>query len=238
MSVPDQQCAVCGKTALAIPGWDNGFPSYRNFRAVWDPPRVLTSMIHFACLRTWTHRDAFVEELLTLVTDKVERYEIQHEGAVYPVSRQGLGYTEVEYDTRDILVLRNRVGARWMVIDRTGGWQELTADTVRALAHGQIPDLSGGFGRYGILLPPSARGDDAPTWTLTQLLDRLEITDRYPGLDDATSSLLADDYHPATGRLTYETTTPAHVPAEAVAHFARRLAELGPTAFDPRPLPG
>jgi hypothetical protein len=56
MSAPDPECVICGRAALNLSGLDGGFASYREFRAVWDPPRVFQAMVHFSCLPDWKHR--------------------------------------------------------------------------------------------------------------------------------------------------------------------------------------
>ena len=73
MSAPGPMCIVCGKIALGLSGWDGGFPSYREFRAVWDPPRVFQDMVHFTCLRDWKHRDELLTKLVDLAPPSVVR---------------------------------------------------------------------------------------------------------------------------------------------------------------------
>lgn len=101
---------ICGKPALGLNGWDGGFPAYREFRAVWDPPRVFQDMVHFACLREWEHRDAMMAELIDLATDAVLEFDIEVGGQLHHITRAGLSYRRRLLAVGDMLVLER--GAR------------------------------------------------------------------------------------------------------------------------------
>lgn len=241
MSAPDPECVVCGRLALWIPGRDGGFPAYRNFRAVWDEPKVFGASIHFVCLHTWEHRDAFLAELLSLATNQVEQYEVRLGDTVHQVSRTGLGFTDLEFEGDGCLVYRHRDATEWLVVDLGGGWQQLARHQVLDLARGVTPMVTGGTGRYALPLPErlASRGAKEPAdvadLRLPELIQAFGLETYYPDLDPDRSELSVDAL-PAGGRkIEFAIRTPALVPAEATRHFAERYRHEGDSAFAPRP---
>lgn len=231
MSAPDPECVVCGRTALDLSGWDGGFPSYREFRALWDPPRVFQSMVHFSCLRDWEHRDLLIDELVDLATDSVLEFDVEINGERHSVKRDGLGYAVRRFTSGDLLVLQHYAAGRWLLIDRTRGWQFIERDSLLRLVHGERVCESGGYGRYGITVVPRVGDDAVAAWKLEDLLRHLGIGDRYPLLAEGGAELRVEGYDPSTGLLQYTVEHPLLIHPAALAYFRREYERAGEAAF-------
>jgi hypothetical protein len=231
MSAPGANCVICGKPALDISGWDGGFPSYREFRALWDPPRVFQDMVHFTCLRGWEHRAAMLTELVDLATDAVLEFDVEVGGQTHRITRAGLGYTGREFATNEILVLRHEVGAEWLVVDFTGAWQFVHGRYLLPLVRGESVRVQGGRGKYGLTLTPPPTEADLRSWGLADLLEHAGVKSRYPGLTAGDADLRIFDYNSETGWFEYSVHHPLTIHPDALEYFRGEYRREGETAF-------
>jgi hypothetical protein len=232
MSAPGPYCVVCGRVALGLNGWDGGFPSYRQFRAVWDPPHVFQDMIHFTCLRVWEHREEMLAELVDLATDSTLEWDIELGGKTHRATRSGLGYTEQLLKTDNFLILQHNFDSRWLIIDFTGSWQFIRSEIILGLIHGETLYAEEGIGQNGIKLSPPPAESAVVSWNLNDLLRYLDIDDRYPGLTQSNAALKLRDYNPRYGQLEYTVRHPLSIPPTALAYFRDRYERDGESAFD------
>lgn len=231
MSAPGPQCIVCGKIALDLSGWDGGFPSYLEFRAVWDPPRVFQDMVHFTCLRDWKHRDELLTELIGLTTDTVLEFDLEVGGTIHHLTRDGLGYSVRRHETDNLLVLQHRFSTDWLIVDFTGAWQFIGRNDLLRLVRGEPVRTQGGRGRYGITLSPAPDGEVVASWALGDLLGHLGIDSRYPGLSTTDASLRVSAYNTETGWLEYHVDHPLTIHPDALRYFRGEYDRAGDTAF-------
>jgi hypothetical protein len=237
MSAPDPECVVCGRVALDLSGWDGGFPAYREFRALWDLPQVFQSMVHFSCLRDWEHRELLINELVDLATDAVLEFDVEFGGKRYPVKRNGLGYTVRRFEAGDLLVLQHQAAGRWLIIDRTSGWQFVERDSLLRLVRGEQVYTTGGRGRYGIPVVPRVPDNSVTTWMLGDLLRHLGISAQYGGLADSGANLLVESYNPSSGWMHYAVEYPLPIHPAALAYFRDEYERAGEAAFAPLGIP-
>lgn len=231
MSAPGPDCVVCGKAALDVSGWDGGFPSYREFRAVWDPPHVFQDMVHFSCLADWKHRDDMLTELVDLATAAVLEFDVEVNGRRYHLSREGLGYTDRRLETDEVLVLRHQSEPDWLIVDRAGAWQFISGKPLLGLVRGEPVFAQGGRGRYGLTLSPAPRHEAVFAWVLGDLLQHLDIDDRYPGLAASDANLHIDTYNAETGWLEYRIDHRLALHPVALDYFRNEYGRLGESAF-------
>lgn len=231
MSAPGPECIICGRIALDLSGWDGGFPSYREFRAVWDPPRVFQDMVHFACLREWKHRDELLAELVDLATDAVLEFDVEIGGTTHHLTRDGLGYSVRRFDTRDLLALQHGLSGDWLIIDFAGAWQFVGRSDLLRLVRGEPVRVQGGRGRYGITLSAAPSADAVASWALGDLLRHLGVDSRYPGLTATDASLHVSDYNAETGWLGYRIDHPLNVHPAVLEFFRGEYEHAGEAAF-------
>lgn len=237
MSAPGPECIICGRVTLDLNGWDGGFPSYREFRAVWDPPRVFQDSIHFTCLRGWEHRDEMLTELVDLATGKTLEWDIELEGKSYHLTRHGLGFTERLLATDDILILQHSFDSHWLVVDFTGSWSYFSDRRLLGLIHGETVYVQGGLNLYGDeILSALPAESEVFSWTLSDLLRNFGIDDRYPGLAQSGATLRILDY--ASGRrFEYSVHHPLSIHPAALAYFRDRYERDGEAAFEALGIP-
>ncbi len=231
MSAPGPECVVCGKVALALTGWDGGFPSYRQFRALWDPPRVFQDMVHFSCLRTWEHRDEMLTELVDLATGSVLEFDIEFNGQRHHITRSDLGYPERRLETDEILVLQHQLSADWLIVDFSGAWQFIGRNDILRLVRGEPAYDQGGRGRYGLTLSPAPTNETVNSWVLGDLLQHLGINSRYPGLAESDATLRIDEYRAEAARLVYTVDHPLTIHPKALDYFRAEYERSGEAAF-------
>jgi hypothetical protein len=231
MSAPGPDCVVCGRAALDLSGWDGGFPAYREFRAVWDPPRVFQDMAHFTCLRSWEHRDAMLAELVTLATDAVLDFDVEVDGTTHHLTREGLGFIRRRLETDELLVLQHRGGAEWLIVELAGSWQFVQGSDLVALVRGETRYVQGGRGRYGLTLSPAPAEAAVRSWVLADLIDCLGIADRYPGLAESDANLRIDAYNPSSGWCEYIVDHQLTIHPAALAFFRAAYERDGAAAL-------
>jgi hypothetical protein len=233
MSAPGSECVVCGRDALDLSGWDGGFPSYREFRAVWDPPRVFQDMVHFACLRDWKHLEGMLAELVDLAIDAVLEFDVEVGGQIRRVTRSGLGYAVRLLETEDLLVLWRAFGADWLIVDRAGAWQFIGRSELRGLVRGEAVYANGGRGRYGLSLTPAPSEAQVNSWVLSDMLRHLQVEDRYSGLLESEANLRIERYDAGTGHLEYIVEHPLTIHPEALGYFRGEFERMGDSAVAP-----
>lgn len=232
MSAPGSDCIVCGRPALQLNGLDGGFPSYREFRAVWDPPRVFQDMIHFSCLRTWEHRDAMLAELVALATGSVLEWDMEHEGKTYHITRSGLGYTDELFRNDSILVLQHNFSADCLIVDFSGSWQFIGRRRLLRLVRDQEVAIEDGWGHYGLFLSPAPPESVVLSWSLGDLLRHLRIENRYPGLVQSGAELKALEYSSRNGHFVHSIHHRVSIHPDALEYFRKLYDDEGESAFD------
>ena len=227
------QCVLCGDQVLQVFGWDNGVGGEDCVLSPWNGAGTrFEGFVHFSCVQNWEHREAFFTELSAVYSDRGGRGEvIDHAtGTLVPFQRDLAERTAVAVAEGGRLLLRDTQVKRWTVIDPSWGWVGIDPKTALALASNDSPVYDPGYERM-LFRQPLPEG--AETWPLPELLTRLGLDVRYPGLGQVPGAAvdLKIRGEDRRGTLT-AVVVPVAIPEWSRSYFQGLLAAEGPTAFD------
>lgn len=176
-------CFICGRYVLQVPGWTTRVMAYRMLRSPWeaDSSFLDDGALHFSCLRTFAHRDQFRADVVEMLTSGDHDIEISSGGRTLIVRRPGMAYTEQVFSGRSGGLFRHVNADSWVFVERAGPWHFLEAQDVTELARkGALRSSSGGERA----LLPARPGGPVNDWSFTELLDFLRVRDLYQGVLD------------------------------------------------------
>jgi hypothetical protein len=215
MSSEYASCVFCGEFVLHIPGWAGSIPSYRLMRATWrEEHAFVVGSLHFSCLRASPVRSEFAAEFAQLATGHGREIAYQAGGESQTLVQPGLGYVEQIFRGDECAVHRSDTRDSRLVQEHAGPWYVLDRPQLEDVAQGRQPRLDPGAERIVLPGEPMENLADA---TLSELLDGLGVTDRYPGLAAGEPEYEFWKYFAPKRVLEYAVTAAPPLPAEAVA---------------------
>jgi hypothetical protein len=231
----ENECLICKQTTLGVPGWDDGLIGNQLVLAPWvGEGEIVEGNLHFACVQTWSHKEAFFNELAAAYTrpsGATITMRNRMTGELMSVSHPSSEYYDVVSTGPGLLILAEPDQKRWTVIDADWGWIRLEHREAARIAAADRSPVEHGFVRLVLDrdLPLEAVG-----WSVGELLDFLDLEPRYPGLRSTPGVGMELGFrNPDASRQAVELAldVPLLVPDRVRAYFAGLLAEQGPDAF-------
>lgn len=235
MSMYPKECVICKQTTLGVAGWDDVLIGNQLVLAPWaGEGELVEGHLHFACVQSWSHKDAFFNELAAAhagapgatITLR-DRFSGELTSAPRPTSE----WYDVVCTGPGLLILAEPDDKRWTVIDSDWGWMRLEHQQAARIAADDRSPVNGWLVR---LILDRDLPLDATDWSVGQLLDHLDLEPRYPGLRTTPGvGMTLEFMNPDTARDAVELAldVPLLVPDRVRAYFMQLLADEGPDAF-------
>ncbi|GAA1962039.1 hypothetical protein [Catenulispora subtropica] len=235
MSMYEDECVICKQTTLGVTGWDDVIIGRQLVLAPWEGEgETIEGNLHFACVQSWSHKDAFFNELAAAYTgapDATITLRDRHSGELTSVPRPTSESYEPVCTGPGLLILAQPEEKRWTAIDADWGWIRLDHREAARIAADDRSPVEGGFARLSLDrdLPL-----EATEWSVGELLDHLDLEPRYPGLR-TTPGVSMELYFKAPEKSRHAVRlaldVPLLVPDRVRAYFMQLLADEGPDAF-------
>jgi len=231
----ESECLICKQATLGVPGWDGAVGHRDPVLAPWEGEgETVEGRMHFACVQTWPHKDAFFNELAAAYTgapgSTVELRDART-GQLVTVRRETAEEYLPVHTEPGCLILAEQTVKSWTVLDTDLGWIRLgPRDAARIAADDRDP-VEGGWA------PVEFDRDvplEAADWSVGQLLDHLDLEPRYPGLRDTPGVAVDLDFVAPDMTLRavqVAVRAPLLVPERVRGYFAGLLAAEGADAF-------
>ncbi|MFF5006031.1 hypothetical protein ACFY3G_24850 [Streptomyces phaeochromogenes] len=230
MSNEHASCVFCGEFVLHIPGWASSVPSYRLMRATWQEDHAfVVGSLHFSCLRASPARSEFAAEFAQIATGHGREITYQAAGETQTLIQPGLGYVEQIFRGDECAIHRSDTRDSWLVQEYAGPWYVLDRPQLEDIAQGKQPRLDPGVERIVLPGEPMANLADA---TLSELLDSLGVTDRYPGLAAGEPEYEFWKYFAPKRVLEYAVIATPPLPTEATTFLRGYAPGYQPIDFD------
>ncbi|MRH89496.1 hypothetical protein GFY24_18935 [Nocardia sp. SYP-A9097] len=227
-------CHFCGRFVLEAEGWAESIPPYHTILATWDDDaNFFTGSFHLECVRTFENRGEVRRALVDWLTTTSRLIVIHDEdGQPHEISSTGLGYTEKVAELPDGEIYEDPRFNRWVFVEEAGPYHFLELEAAEALRAGDR--VRGDSGGTSAVLPTEPDAS-IESWSLSELLDFLEVADLYQGLLDNLEpryKFWEGGFSQAGYVLTYSLSAVRPIPDRVHDFFGRYLPDYAPKRLE------